>query len=166
MHTNYYDIPWQPTQSRGILYRSKLESNWSQLFDCLHITYTYESKQYHIPELEHTPEEWFTPDFNLLSCPFNVIEIKPKYPLDSTMLKCASVSSQGLKVALFYGSCYWSQFEIMIFEQGRRREIPVKLVDRLRCKFGVSRTEARKIIGLKYVLGNRDYVKAFKEVMR
>lgn len=118
MCSTYYTFDWKPTEYRGIVYRSKLEAHWAEFFTRLGVEFRYEPKGFLIPELLGTPEAIYTPDFGLLSCPYHYLEIKPKYPPENSILKCTSLSRQGVNVALIYGSCRPGEFQVLFFQGG------------------------------------------------
>ena len=112
MTDRIYDIEWKPTTYKGILYRSKLESEWAELFDNLNVIYTYEQKSFHLEHLNCR----YTPDFALMLCPYQYIEIKPTRPTQLEFNKCVLLSLKGFKVALIAGQPH--SFLLYLFQNG------------------------------------------------
>lgn len=114
---DYYTMAWHPTEYNGITYRSSLEAQWARFFTRLGIPFRYEPKQFVLGYW--MGQLIYTPDFGLLGCPYHYVEIKPKYPDDKVILKCATLSGQSVNVAIIYGKCHIDEFRIMFFESGK-----------------------------------------------
>ena len=175
--SDYYSLPWKPTSFQGVQYRSKLESHWAAFFIKLGIIASYEPRSFVIPELENTPERFYTPDFGLLSTPYQIIEIKPNMRqangvVDRAILKLKSVSYHyQIPTALIAGNCWPGEFDIAFFKDGKNVFPDIGLINRIKATFGLKRREAESVLVLKMLLGNhkRDYLRAFeysREVIR
>ena len=175
--TDYYSLPWKPTIVEGVQYASKLEARWAAFFQKLGIINSYEPRQFAIPELETTPEHIYTPDFGLLSTPYQIVEIKPNMRqangvINQAILKLKSVSLHyKTPTALVAGNCWPGEFDIAFFRDGKNVFPDIGLINRIMLTFGLMQKEAESVLVLKMLLGNhkRDYLRAFeysREVIR
>ena len=158
MSDRIYTIPWQPITYAGIRFKSKLECRWYVFFEALRTVSIYEPKQFYLPEFQN----WYIPDFALLSCPFDYIEIKPTSPLPDEYGKCRALSELGFKVALFAGSCN-PDVQVYLFENGHRKSIPRTSAFLQQCfQFKLNGRQGETVAALKTVLGKGNYSRAFK----
>ena len=175
--SDYYSLPCKPVLFSGVQYRSKLEAHWAAFFIKLGIINSYEPRSFVIPELDATPEYLYTPDFGLLSTPYQIIEIKPNMRqangvINQAILKLKSVSLHyKTPTALVAGNCWPGEFDIAFFRNGQSVFPDIGLINRIKATFGLRRREAESVLILKMLLGNhkRDYMRAFqysREVIR
>ena len=175
--TDYYSLPWKPTIFEGVQYASKLEAHWAAFFVKLGVINSYEPRQFAIPELETTPEHIYTPDFGLLSTPYQIVEIKPNMRqangvINQAILKLKSVSYHyQVPTALVAGNCWPGEFDIAFFQNGQQVFPDIGLINKIKMTFGLMHKEAQSVLVIKMLLGNhkRDYMRAFeysREVIR
>lgn len=163
--TPYY-THWHPTVFNGIQFKSKLEARWYIVFTHLGLSAVYEPRRFAIPELQHTPEHYYTPDFGLLNMPYPIVEIKPDFSLKSgvitqAVLKLKSVSCS-TPCALIIGSCWPGEFDVLFFENGKRIKPKVGAISKVYLALG--RSESKSVVALKVLLGGwrGDYMGAFR----
>ena len=158
MSDRIYTIPYEPVTYDGYNFRSKLECRWYVFFNALGVVSVYEPKRFYLGY-----EIIYTPDFALLSCPFDYIEIKPTTPLAEEYGKCRALSELGFKVALFAGSCN-PDVTVYLFQDGSRRYIKKTSTFLQQCfQFKLNGRQGETIAALKVVLGkHRGWDKAWK----
>ena len=163
MTKRIYTIPYESVTHEGITYRSKLELRWHIFLDTLGIVHTYEPKRFVFPEFYGTDCYIYSPDFALLSCPFNFIEIKPTLPLVNEYAKCRILSSLGYSVALLAGGCN-PDVTVYLFQDGSRKYIKKTSVFLQQCfQFKLNGRQGETVVALKMVLGKRgNFAKAFE----
>ena len=77
------------TEYRGLIFRSKLEVRWAFLFDCLGVSWEYETKFYQIGKSSIFPDgKGYIPDFDLGYC---TAEVKPDDPTGEEIAKALGV---------------------------------------------------------------------------
>lgn len=162
--TRTYDIPWKEKSYRGTVYRSTLEARWAVFLDTLKIPHTYEAKAFYLTEFYGSSNYVYHPDFALLDCPYNYLEIKPTPPTPDEYQKCLAVSRRGHKIALFAGQVHPEKVGIYLFEKGLRVYPEAGLMFYAQCAcLGISWEQGQRVTCLKSVLGaKRNYMEAFK----
>ena len=157
MSDRIYNIPYKPTIYEGIPFKSVLEVRWYIFLETLGVISVYEPKRFYLGY-----EVLYTPDFALLSCPFDYLEIKPTAPLAEEYGKCRALSELGFKVAIFAGGCN-PDVQVYLFENGHRKYIPRTSVFLQQCfQFGLNGRQGETVAALKVVLGKGNYARAFK----
>lgn len=153
-----YNIPYEPTDYAGFHFKSRLEVRWFIFFEALGIASVYEPKRFIFPEYVYTP------DFALLSCPFDYIEIKPTQPLAVEYGKCRQLSELGFNVALFAGGCH-PDVQVYLWKNGQRKYIPRSSAFLQQCfQFKLNGRQGETIAALKMVLGkHKRWDKAFRK---
>lgn len=163
MSDRIYSIDWKPTMYNGVLYRSRLEAKWACFFDAMGIIHTYECKRFIFPEHYGTETYVYTPDFCLLSCGYDYIEVKPTSPTPVEWDKCKALSLMGFKVAIFTGSCT-PDARLYLLENGHQKYIPRSSAFLQQCfQFKLNGRQGETIAALKVVLGKGNYSKAFRK---
>ena len=163
MNNRVYDIPWKEKQYNGTVYRSTLEARWAVFLDALKILHTYEKKVFYFQEFYGTPSYVYHPDFALLDCPYNYLEIKPTPPTPDEYAKCIAVSKRNAKIALLAGPVHPEKIGVFLFENGRRVYPETNAWFYVQCAtLGISWEQGQRIASLKAVFGKRDYTKGFK----
>lgn len=158
-----YHIPYQSITYEGITYKSVLECRYHIFLSTLGVIHTYEPKRFSFPEFYGTDCYIYTPDFALLSCNYDYLEIKPSAPTVQEYAKLRALSQRGYKCALFAGRCH-PDMQVYLFEDGHRKYISRTSVFLQQCfQFKLNGRQGETIAALKTVLGKGDYMKAFRK---
>jgi len=158
--TRTYNIPYESIDYSGYHFKSKLECRWFIFFETLGIVSVYEPKKFYLSEFHNA----YIPDFALLSCPFDYIEIKPTEPLADEYGKCRALSQMGFNVALFAGKCS-PDVTVYLFQNGHRKYVPRTSAFLQQCfQFKLNGRQGETVAALKTVLGkHRNWDKAWRK---
>jgi len=159
-----YSIPYESVDYCGIRFRSKLEVRWYIFLTTLGIVATYEPKRFFFPEYYGTDIHMYTPDFGLLSCNYNYLEIKPTPPTVNEYAKIRALSQLGYKCAILAGGCN-PDVQVYLFENGQRKYIPRSSAFLQQCfQFKLNARQGETVAALKVVLGkHKGWDKAWRK---
>lgn len=108
-------IPAIQTRYGGRLYRSRVESRWAVLFDCLGIRFSYEPEGFALGSGAYLPDFWLQ-DLKMF------LEIKGQEPTAEECAKCAELAERLECDALLAVGPPSMTFQIHWFDRGGQRE--------------------------------------------
>lgn len=162
-----YNIPYQPVTYESINFRSTLECRWYIFLNTLKVISSYEPKKFYFPEHYNSDAYVYSPDFGLLNCPYDFLEIKPTLPVPTEIKKCVALSNRGYKVAMFAGPCS-PKVKVLRWQNGTRLRFRKGVKFYAQCFIaGITPEMGETIAGLKAVLGERqNWTEAFEMAYR
>lgn len=106
------------TEYKGYKFRSRLEARWAVFFDSIGLEWRYEMQGFDLNGI------WYLPDFYIRDVPWTkvdqprsmFVEIKPKFPSETEMIKARLLALMSNKPCLMlYGECYPEEGNGLLF---------------------------------------------------